>query len=475
MVISVCIIHDLHHWSRLEAQATFIKKRQIIQKHFKFIAMPVGIIGINRMKKILLISYNFFPELTGIGKYNGEMIDWLLEQGHACSVVTTYPYYPDWKIQEKYRSKRFFFSTESTGGNDRLKVYRCPVFVPNNPSALKRILLELSFFITAFLRLISLLMVHRYDVVITVAPSFHVGLLGVICKKLRNAIFLYHIQDLQIEAARDLNMIKSKRIIRAMLFIEKKVLDNATLVSTISDQMVAKVKLKTKTAVALFPNWTNTNFFFPVTDRSSIKTAFGFRETDKIVLYSGAIGEKQGLEAILHCARCNKANRDLKFVICGNGPYKKELERKTEQLGLNNITFFPLQPLSSFNHFLNLADVHLIIQKGSASDFVMPSKLGAILAVGGTCVVTANSGTALYSLVQNHRMGILVNADDPEALEQGISSALTIDASEIKSNARSYAEKVLSINAIMDGLMNELTMRRPDVGLREFKPTYEAI
>lgn len=48
--------------------------------------------------KILLYGVNYAPELTGIGKYSGEMAIWLAEQGHEVRVVTAPPYYPEWKV-----------------------------------------------------------------------------------------------------------------------------------------------------------------------------------------------------------------------------------------------------------------------------------------------------------------------------------------------------------------------------------------
>jgi colanic acid biosynthesis glycosyl transferase WcaI len=42
------------------------------------------------------------PELTGIGKYSGEMAEWLAAQGHEVRVVTAPPYYPQWKVAEGY-------------------------------------------------------------------------------------------------------------------------------------------------------------------------------------------------------------------------------------------------------------------------------------------------------------------------------------------------------------------------------------
>ena len=129
----------------------------------------------------------------------------------------------------------------------------------------------------------------------------------------------------------------------------------------------------------MFPNWSDTVFFKPLKDRITLKTDFGFANNDKIVLYSGAIGEKQGLESIIYAAETFKNQVNVKFIICGSGPYKEKLQDLTTNLNLNNVKFFPLQPYEKFNQFLNMADVHLVIQKSKASDLVMPSKLTSIL------------------------------------------------------------------------------------------------
>lgn len=80
-------------------------------------------------KNILLISHNFSPEPTGIGKYNGEMIDWLAKNGYDCTVVTTYPYYPYWKVQPPYKNR--WYKKEIINypqSNSLLTVYRCPSY-----------------------------------------------------------------------------------------------------------------------------------------------------------------------------------------------------------------------------------------------------------------------------------------------------------------------------------------------------------
>jgi colanic acid biosynthesis glycosyl transferase WcaI len=402
-------------------------------------------------KKILLIGYNYYPEPTGIGKYSGEMIQWLAKNGHDCTVVTTYPYYPHWKVQEPYTKDKFRYVTEvqefESGG--KITVCRCPMYVPANPSGTKRILLDFSFTLTAFAKILNLYPKKSFDHVIAVVPSFQFGLLGILSKKLWNAKFTYHIQDMQIEAARDLKMIKSQGVINTLFKLEKLIFNKANFVSTISDGMAKRIEEKAQKPIVLFPNWADNSRFYPISDKASLKIEFGFKPTDKLFLYSGAIGEKQGLEAIIHAAKHFENQKDIKFIICGSGPYKVNLQSLANSMSLDNVVFLPLQPSEKFNNFLNLADVHLVIQRANASDLVMPSKLTTILSVGGLALITANPGSGLYELVKKYDIGLLVDAESQPALNSGMQQAIMTDNTNIIRNARTYAEKYLSINSIM--------------------------
>jgi colanic acid biosynthesis glycosyl transferase WcaI len=231
--------------------------------------------------------------------------------------------------------------------------------------------------------------------------------------------------------------------------MERYIFRQADMVGSISDGMMKKIQEKAKKDIFFFPNWVDVNKFHPIEERLLLKTEYGFAATDKIVLYSGAIGEKQGLESILQAAQALKEDRHLKFLICGSGPYKERLVMQAAEMGLENVIFFPLQPFERFNHFLNMADVHLVIQKANASDLVMPSKLTTILAVGGLALITANSGTSLHDLVSTHNMGILVDAENQAALNEGILRSVNEDVREIAGNGRAYAENYLSVSRIM--------------------------
>src|SRR4051812_48885761 len=54
--------------------------------------------------RILVYGLNFSPELTGVGKYTGELAKWLDQRGHDVRVVTAPPYYPQWRVLDGFRA-----------------------------------------------------------------------------------------------------------------------------------------------------------------------------------------------------------------------------------------------------------------------------------------------------------------------------------------------------------------------------------
>ncbi|MVN89919.1 WcaI family glycosyltransferase [Mucilaginibacter aquatilis] len=409
-------------------------------------------------RTILLISHNFSPEPTGIGKYNGEMIEWLAKNGYDCTVITTYPYYPHWKVQAPYKNRWYKKEVLSVAESARpITVYRCPSFIPRNPTGKNRMIQDISFWVTKTWLILGLLLrKQKFDLIITIAPPFHLAYLGLLVRNYKGGKVLYHIQDLQIEAAQDLQMLSSNKLIDSLYKVERDILNKVDFVSTISEGMIDKVKVKVDKPIHFFPNWADTSFFFPLDNRDTIKQKWGYNANDKIFLYSGAIGEKQGLENVIYAAEILRNEDDIKFVICGSGPYKERLIKLAEERQLSNINFMPVQDKEVFNEFLNLGDFHLVLQKANAGDLVMPSKLTTILAVGGASIVTCVPDTSLYNVVDKYNLGYIIEPESYELLADIISKIKSNPEEVIvkRSNARDYALQYLNIDNVMGTFTN---------------------
>jgi colanic acid biosynthesis glycosyl transferase WcaI len=111
-----------------------------------------------------------------------------------------------------------------------------------------------------------------------------------------------------------------------------------------------------------------------------------------------------------------EGERDIMFVLCGEGAARKRLEETAK--GAANIQFLPLQPLDRLNDLLNLADIHLLPQRAAAADLVMPSKLGGMLASGRPVVAGAHADTGLARAVEG--AGVVVPPDDASAMADAV-------------------------------------------------------
>jgi colanic acid biosynthesis glycosyl transferase WcaI len=404
--------------------------------------------------KILVYGINYSPELTGIGKYTGEMVEWMARQGHEVRVITAPPYYPEWQVGKHYSSWRYRREEGAA------TVWRCPLYVPKQPSTLKRLIHLGSFALSSFFPLMAQ---RRWkpDRIIGVVPTLFctpgMRLLG----KLSGARTLLHIQDYEVDAMLGLGMAgkgKGGKVARLASAFERSGLHNVDYVSTISRSMMNKAQEKGVAAekVIFFPNWSEVARFRDVApaDVAALRAQLGLAEAHKIILYSGNIGEKQGLENVIDAAAA-LSDKPWQFVIVGQGGGKARLEKMARERGLQNIQFFPLQSYDALPALLKMADCHLVVQKRGAADAVLPSKLTNILAVGGNAVITAEAHTELGQLCTSlPGIAVCVEPESVPALVAGIEQALTMPKENTV--ARDYAERTIEKENVLSQFIADI-------------------
>lgn len=401
--------------------------------------------------KILLYGINYSPELTGIGKYTGEMARWLVKQGHEVRVVTAPPYYPDWKVWSSF-SNWTFTKVDEEG----VMVFRSPLYVPRKPTAFKRLVHLFSFsFTSSFLMLAQVR--WKPDLVMLIVPTLFCSPQAIGLAKLCGAKSIIHVQDFEVDALFGLGLASNGLLRRFAYAMERLTLQGFDRVSSISSAMLRRAHAKgvSEEKQIFFPNWSETSRFSDIQRSEVLLSRLGVCSDKQVLLYSGNIGEKQGLETVIEAADRLRGRTNLVFLIVGEGAGKARLQELARSKSLENVIFAPLQPYEDLPALLASADCHLVIQKRGAADAVLPSKLTNILAAGGNALITADPGTSLGDLCLEYPgIAVLSEPECVEALLDGIEQCLSMSLPNRVAIA--YAASYLDKERILTRFINEV-------------------
>jgi colanic acid biosynthesis glycosyl transferase WcaI len=407
--------------------------------------------------RILIYGLNFAPELTGIGKYTGEMAAFLAKSGHEVRMVTAPPYYPYWQVQPGY--SRWKYKRESWQG---VSIYRCPLWLPGKSKKATQIngtqrIIYLFSFAFSSLPVVLAQTFWGPDRVIVLAPSvFNAPAAGLVARLAKGKSWL-HIQDFELDAAVKMKMLPGiSFLFRWGLRAESSLYRGFDRVSTISNRMLDHLAAKgiPRDRSFLFPNWVDTRQIFPFSGYNALRQELKIGDQDQVILYSGNMGQKQGLEVLIETARRLQNESHIIFILSGEGAVKSHIQDLAK--GLANVRFIPLQPQDRLNELLNLAAIHVLPQSISAADLVMPSKLSGMLASGRPVIVTALAGTELANVMDP--IGKVIPPDRADCLADAILE--WIRQPELMANlgkrGRTYVEQSWAKDIVLERFLQSL-------------------
>jgi Glycosyltransferase len=354
--------------------------------------------------RVLIVGINYAPEPTGIAPYTAGLAAGLARAGEQVRVITGYPHYPQWRVQEGFTG----MTREET--LDGVRVRRVRHFVPRDPGLVDRAVMELIFGVRA-----TLSRWGRADTVVLVTPAlFSTGIALIKARLLRKRCIVW-VQDIYSAGIAETGMGGgvAGRILRA---IERTTLRSADEVVVIHErfkrQLVDELGVD-GARITVVRNWAHIRDV-DGSSRDEVRARRGWRADDVVVLHAGNIGAKQGLENVVAASQLAESTGSaVRFVMLGDGNQRASLLA----LGTNSrLEYIEPLPDEEFRATLGAADILLVNERPGLKEMCVPSKLTSYFSTGLPVIASTDDGSITAEELTNAGAGPRVDAGDAAAL-----------------------------------------------------------
>ncbi len=406
---------------------------------------------------ILLVIIQFPPDVNSTGRLMAQLCEEWVARGHRITVLTSFPHYDRFQVWEEYRGKVYERAIYRGMDVRRLWVYASG----NKQNMWHRLASYLSFNLMASLA--GTLSFHRYDVILCTNGSFFTGLTGAVIGAPRRTPVVYNVQDLYPEVPVRAGQITNPRMIRALEFVERLMYRLATHITVIAPSFkehLVTAKGVSAPKVSVIPNFVDVDFIRPLPKDNPFSRKYGL-EDKFVVTHAGNIGFAYDLETMLRAAHILRAEKDIRFLIVGDGVVKQRLVQIAQALNLDNVLFLPFQPHEDLPYLRAASDVQVNLYARGSALYSMPSKVYEIMASGRALLASAEEGSDVWRLVRETGCGICV---EPENVEAFVDALMRLyknpdERTQMAANGRYYAEHLFSRRAVAtqyETLLNEV-------------------
>lgn len=180
---------------------------------------------------------------------------------------------------------------------------------------------------------------------------------------------LYNEQDIFPENAFFAGILSEKTMIYRIAYrLQKYAYDNATALSTISEDMKDTIVRKyhiSPDKVAVIHNWGHEDLSAHSESENVFLKKYPKKAGEFRVVYAGNLGKMQNVELVLKSAKYMKQKQDITFYIVGTGANEQQLKKYASKEELYNVIFVGMQPPEEVADLYRAADINIIpLQKG---------------------------------------------------------------------------------------------------------------
>jgi glycosyltransferase involved in cell wall biosynthesis len=186
----------------------------------------------------------------------------------------------------------------------------------------------------------------------------------------------------------------------------KKIFGKAFKIYTISEGMANNLsQYIDRHRIKIIPNWSNTSLIKPIPKEGNPFIKEHGIENKFIILYSGNMGATHDVETIVNVANKLRHEKEISFLLIGEGVKKKKIKKMIDDLSLDNCLMLPFQKADLLSCSLSSADIGVVTLDEASSLLSVPSKTYNLMAAGTTLLCIGEKNSELNTLTEKYGTG----------------------------------------------------------------------
>lgn len=267
---------------------------------------------------------------------------------------------------------------------------------------------------------------------------------SILRKMKKDANITYNVQDLFPNNLMYLKNINRNNLIYKIINnIQKKVYINSNKIITISDDIEEELISMgiPSEKIEMVYNWSYQDDIFNNSTRNSEIDKI-FDKTKFNVVYAGNIGVMQNVDVIINAAKIiQRQDKDIEFIIIGEGVAKCKLKNKVDEQKINNVRFYDMFPSEYAPYIYMNADINVIPLKKNIFKTALPSKTATCLACQKPIIFCLGRDSKFGKKIEKNTKCPCIESDDYESLSNNI---INIKNQKTKVNTKNYFYKLFS-------------------------------
>ncbi|MED3125312.1 glycosyltransferase family 4 protein [Bacillus wiedmannii] len=274
------------------------------------------------MKKILMVTQNFYPEIGSASNRMKNIYLELNERGYDVKILTSDPSYPNRNL---YKDSSYWYDENIEQNIVRIH--------PKTRKYTRNLFRRLMLYIEVAVRLILAICKdkEKYDYIFVSTPSIFIPVAGMFAKRKMKAKLIVDVRDLWPESLIGIGFFNKKWILKFAYKLEYKIYHAADNIIINSEGFYSYIS-----STGISPN--RISFMPNSLTEKELTTVPKRKNSDQLtVIYTGNIGLAQDIKKLILIAEYLKEYKNISFKIIGYGYQKRELGESIEAKQLPNM------------------------------------------------------------------------------------------------------------------------------------------